>query len=94
MIRIIVKHKDFNAVQEGTQWLYTALQKGLGNQVLGPVSPPVARVRNQFLLHVLVKILPDQSPIKIKEYMRRMMLSFEAVSQFRKLRVIIDVDPY
>jgi primosomal protein N' (replication factor Y) len=61
---------------------------------LGPEFPPVSRVRNLYLKHVLIKIPQKQSLLKTKSAIGKIKSSFQAIADFRSVRVIINVDNY
>ncbi|HEA22453.1 hypothetical protein LCGC14_1060120 [marine sediment metagenome] len=92
IIRITFKHKEYNRLNEATEWFAQALRNALRGNILGPEYPPVARIRNQYLKNILVKIPPKQSAKKTKVIIKRIEKSFNAVSQFRSVRVIYNVD--
>ena len=92
IIRITFKHKEYNRLNEAAEWFAQALRNALGINVLGPEFPPVARIRNQFLKNVLIKIPQNQSIPKTKTIIKRIEKSFNAVSQYRSVRVIYNVD--
>ncbi len=94
LIKITLKHKDYAKVDAGIQWLVKALQNSFGVNVLGPSTPAVSRVRNQYIKNLVIKIPPKQSLIKTKDQILRVQNTFEAVKEFRAIRFIIDVDPY
>ena len=60
----------------------------------GPEAPAVARVRNQYITGVLVKIPKNQSLQNTKNYIASVQRSFNAAKQFSSIRVTIDVDNY
>lgn len=92
IIKITFKHKEYNRLNEAAEWFAQALRNGLGGNVLGPEYPPVARIRNQYLKHVLVKIDHGTSLNAVKSGIRRIEKSFSAISQYRSVRVIYNVD--
>jgi len=94
MIRITLKHKDYQKVNVGTEWYAKSLRTVFADHVLGPEFPPVARIRNQYLKNILVKIPPKQSLGKTKEAISKINNSFLSVKDFRPIRVILNVDPY
>ena len=51
--------------------------------VLGPEYPPVARIRNQYLKNVIIKIPLGSPLVKTKNSIKRIENSFNAISQFR-----------
>ena len=89
-----MRSRDFNKVNESSEWMATALRKGLGKNILGPEFPAVARIRNQYNKNIMVKIEPEQSISKTKTYLKRVVKSFQAVGSFRSVRIILNVDPY
>ncbi|MBT9188490.1 replication restart helicase PriA [Zobellia russellii] len=92
IIKITFKHREYNRLNEATEWFAKALRTTLGGNVLGPEYPPVARVRNLFLKNVLIKIPHAQSVVKTKMAIKRIEKSFNSVSQYRSVRVIYNVD--
>lgn len=92
MIKITLKHKDYQKVDAAITWLFTALQNVFKEFVLGPSSPTVSRVRNQYIKQILIKIPPKQSLTKTKETVHKIRNTFMAVADFRGIRFIVDVD--
>jgi primosomal protein N' (replication factor Y) len=92
IIRISFKHKEYNTLNEAAAWFGQALRNVFGNQVLGPEFPPVARIRNQYIKQVLVKIPREHSLTQTKNSIKRIENSFNAISWYRSVRVIYDVD--
>lgn len=92
IIKITFKHKDYNKLNEAAAWFSKALRNAFGERVLGPEFPPVARIRNQYLKNVLVKIDPNQSLAQTKGNIKRIERSFNAIAYFRSVRVIYNVD--
>jgi len=92
MVKITFKHKDFNKVTEASVWFAKALRASFANAVLGPEPPVVSRIRNQYLKNVLLKIGEGQSVLKVKEHIRKIEKSFNAIGQFKGVRVIYNVD--
>jgi primosomal protein N' (replication factor Y) len=94
MIKITLKHKDYQKVDVGADWYAKSLRTVFGKHVLGPEFPPVARIRNQYLKHILVKIPQKQSLGRTKEAILKINTSFLSVKDFRPIRVILNVDNY
>ncbi len=92
IIKITFKHKDYNTLNEAAEWFSKSLRNAFGAHVLGPEYPPVARIRNQYLKHTLVKIPAKQSLSKIKNSIKRIEKSFNAISLYQRVRVIYNVD--
>ena len=94
LIKITLKHRDYNKVDKGIDWLARALQQSFGEFVLGPTAPVVSRIRNQYIKNLVIKIPPKQSLANTKKQITKIRNTFEAVSDFRPIRFVIDVDAY
>ena len=94
LIKITLKHRDYNKVDVGINWLFKALYNSFGENVLGPTAPAVSRIRNQYIKNVVIKIPPKQSLANTKKQLQKIRNTFEAVKDFRPIRFIIDVDAY
>jgi len=94
LIKITLKHRDYNNVDNGINWLAKALQNSFGEFVLGPTAPAVSRIRNQYIKNIVIKIPPKQSLVGTKKQLQKIKNTFEAVSMFRAIRFIIDIDAY
>lgn len=94
MIQITLKHKDFNLLNEGADWLGKSLKNSFGKNLLGPTAPSVARVRNLYIKHLMIKIPPKQSVPATKEYIKKVRTMFDAIGRFKAIRINIDVDAY
>ncbi|TYA56039.1 replication restart helicase PriA [Formosa maritima] len=94
LIKITIKHRDYNKVNQGADWYAKSLRIIFKTDVLGPEFPPVSRIRNQYIKHILVKIPPKQSVSKTKEAIIKINNSFSTVKDFRAVRVILNVDNY
>ena len=92
IIKITFKHKEYNKLNEAADWFTKGLRNAFGVNVLGPEFPPIARIRNQYLKHVLVKIDSKQSLKHTKANIRRIEKSFNAIAFYRSVRVIYNVD--
>lgn len=95
LIRITLKHRDYQKIEESSVWLAQALRQVLGAAaVLGPETPAVARVRNQYRRNILIKLSRKQNATQVKDAISRVKTSFMAIPQFRSVRLIMDVDCY
>ena len=92
IIKVTFKHKNYALLNEAADWFTGALRTNFGGTVLGPEFPPVARIRNQYLKHILVKVDKVQSLAQAKANVKRIEKSFNAISMFRSVRVIYNVD--
>lgn len=95
LIKITLRHRDYQKIEASSDWLARALKQALPEgSVLGPETPAIARIRNQYRKNILIKIAPKHSLGQVKSYIARVQTSFKAIPQYRGVRVIIDVDCY
>ncbi|MEQ9580599.1 MAG: primosomal protein N', partial [Arenibacter sp.] len=92
IIKITFKHKDYNKLNDAAEWFAKSLRNSFGGNVLGPEYPPVARIRNQYIKNVIIKIGGNYSLVKTKNSIKRIEKSFNAISYYRGVRVIYNVD--
>lgn len=94
LIKLTLKHRDFEKLKEGSMWLYQVLKQQFDIPVLGPEEPPVSRIRNEYIRTILIKIPQERSLTITKKTIQKILNSFGAVSQFRAIKVAINVDFY
>lgn len=94
IIKLTLKHKDFDKLKEGSMWLYQVLSQNLNMPVLGPEEPLISRIRNEYIRTILIKIPQNQHLGNTKKTIQKMLNSFEAVAQYRAIKVIANVDFY
>ena len=94
IIKLTLKHRDFDKLKEGSIWLYQVMSQNLNMPVLGPEEPAISRIRNEYIRTILIKI-PQNTPIAgTKKTIQKILNSFEAVAQYRAIKIIINVDFY
>ena len=65
----------------------------MGKRVLGPEQPLVARVRNYYIQHIIIKIERQIAVQKVKEVLKSTLLDFNAEKLFKGVLLQVDVDP-
>jgi primosomal protein N' (replication factor Y) (superfamily II helicase) len=94
LIKLTLKQRDYDKLKQGSVWLYEVLQQNLKIPVLGPEEPAISRIRNEYIRTILIKIPHDHSLQSIKKTIQKILDSFESVSQFRSIKVAVNVDFY
>ncbi|MDR7212376.1 primosomal protein N' [Flavobacterium piscis] len=94
IIKLTLKHRDFDKLKEGSMWLYQVLSQNLNIPVLGPEEPAISRIRNEYIRTILIKIPQNLSLGVTKTSIQKMLNSFEAVAQYRAIKVNVNVDFY
>ena len=93
-IKIAFKDKGLERVQKASAWFGQALEMQFKENILGPEPPPVGRIKNKYIMNILVKIPKNQSLEKTKKYIENVWRSFNSIKEFSSVRVNIDVDNY
>ena len=94
LIKITLRHKDFNRVEEGANWLGKSFSSIFGDNVLGPTTPGISKIRNYYIRHIIIKIPQKQGLASTKNNILRVKNAFQSIKQFRSIRLNIDVDNY
>jgi primosomal protein N' (replication factor Y) len=95
LIRITLKHKKTDTLNQAGYIYGKYLEKHLGAWVKGPAVPYISRIRSYYLLDFLVKL--ERDPKKIA-FAKRTILDAQAhlhhTEGYSGVRVSVDVDPY
>ena len=94
LIKLTLKHRDYEKLKEGSMWLYQVMQQSLPMPVLGPEEPAISRIRNEYIRTIMVKIPGATSIVTTKNTLQKILNSFEVVAAYRSIRVIVNVDFY
>ena len=94
IVKITIKHKDYEKLKEGAMWLYQVFAQNLQIPVLGPEEPAISRIRNEYIRTILIKIPQNHSLIGTKKTIQKILNSFDAVGQFKAIKVFVNVDFY
>lgn len=93
LIRLTVRHKDKNITDSASMDLANMLKGKLGNRVLGPEYPSIPRIKNQYNKLVTIKFERNASTKKVKAFLMETIVGLKQKSDYKSVRVIIDVDP-
>ncbi|TDR26012.1 replication restart helicase PriA [Flavobacterium cheniae] len=94
LVKLTLKHRDFDKLKEGSMWIYNVLSQNLDMPVLGPEEPAINRIRNEYIRTIMVKIPVQKHLGNTKKNIAKVLMSFEAVPQYRSIKVKVDVDVY
>ena len=94
LIKLTLKHRDFEKLKEGSLWIYNVLVQQLQIPVLGPEEPAISRIRNEYIRNIIIKIPTNTHLGKTKKIIEKVLFSFDAIAQYRAIKVVINVDNY
>jgi len=93
LIRLTLKHKIKDTVQNAAEVLGNLLNKDF-EHLIGPAAPVINRVRNMYLMEILIKLSKDAAHIQIqKKVISNCIDLLKAEKRFRSIVLIPDVDP-
>ncbi|MDR2413510.1 MAG: primosomal protein N' [Odoribacteraceae bacterium] len=93
LIRVELRHAREDLVRRAANHLAGTLRDQLGQRLRGPAVPDVARIRDQFRVHLLVKTDAINSLDALKRFIRRSARSLVTSDGFKTVKIIFDVDP-
>ena len=93
LMSLTLRHRDPALLREGIAYLAGRLRTHFGRRVLGPMTPPVDRIRGEYLMGLLLKIESGASSSRARGVLRAELKFFSANPAFRAISVCVDVDP-
>lgn len=93
LVYVYLKHRKEDVLDQAADWMAQCLRKGLGERILGPDKPPVARIQTLYIKKIVVKVEQQASMSKVRAYLRSVQQALMEDRRFRSLTVYYDVDP-
>jgi primosomal protein N' (replication factor Y) (superfamily II helicase) len=94
LLKISIKHKDQNIVDQASAFLGESLKKIFGARILGPEYPPINRIQNMYIKNILIKIELERSYAKAKVIVQKHIDNLKSTQNYKSVVVVINVDPY
>lgn len=93
LIYVYLKHRKEDILNQAADLMAAHLRQGMGERILGPDKPPVARIQSLFIRKIVIKIEQEASMSKVRRYLTQVQRTFIEDERFRSLMVYYDVDP-
>jgi len=94
MIVITVKHKRPEVAEEAAKKTAILLKKKLGNRIMGPSVPGIARLRGLYQQQITIKMEKNKKVIEgVKAYITEVKNEVLFEKGKSSVRIVIDVDP-
>jgi primosomal protein N' (replication factor Y) (superfamily II helicase) len=95
LIKITLKHKKQDVLEKGGNFFADIIKGQLGKRVIGPAIPGIPRIRNYYLVDILIKMERRADLLeKAKYLLQDTVVNLHKEKGFSGIRVNIDVDPY
>lgn len=94
IIRITFKHKIRDIVHDAASLFALHLHKEFGKYLAGPGEPVIARIRNQYIMELMLKLPKDGGIIALaKQVIQQQKAILQNDRKFRSVTVVPDIDP-
>ena len=93
LIYVYLKHREENVVESAGYELGSRLREVLGNRVLGPDKPAVARVKTLNIRKIVLKLENGIDMTRAKQVLRQVQAAMNKDKRYGALVVYYDVDP-
>jgi primosomal protein N' (replication factor Y) (superfamily II helicase) len=95
LVEVTIKHVDKKVCRKASELYAKKIREALPEvRVLGPGEPMISKIRNQYLMSILIKITRGKSDLAaIKRTLMNEAYRLVKDKELRSVRVIVDVDP-
>ena len=93
LVYVYLKHRKEDVLDLAAERAAALLRTGLGDRVLGPDKPPVARIQTLFIKKMMIKVELSVSMAKVRDYLQAVQHTLLEDDRFRTLTIYYDVDP-
>ena len=93
LIYVYLRHRQDSVVQQAAQQVGTLLRQWFGGRVLGPDKPSVAKVKQQNIRKLVLKLELGIDMKRVREYLLLAQSQILADKRYSSLQVYYDVDP-
>lgn len=93
IIHISFKHKIKEVVERAALVYAEAMKKNYGQYIVGPAEPVIGRIRNQYLMELLLKLPRDgKTIVQCKKDLLEQVAILHQHKSFRSVTMVADVD--
>ena len=96
IVTLTLRHRSTETLRRCAQLLAGELRSRFGRRLLGPVTPPVDRIRNEYIVTMMLKIEHGRSFARARQLLREAMAVVKGPAADREMRsvtIVCDVDP-
>ena len=93
LVRLTLKHTDVQRLEAAAEVLAARLTQRFMARVIGPETPMISRINDLHHRVLLLKFERELRPAAYKELLQADLDAFQADERFKRIRLIVDVDP-
>ncbi len=95
LMRIRFLHRDKSLVDKAASAVADYLRNKLADRVLGPTEPGIGRIKDQYMVDILLKLERDKQILaQARQYINKAVNTLNSTEGYKSVRCDIDVDPY
>ena len=93
LVLLTLKHKESSIVSAAAEKLAVSLKQDLKDYIVGPAAPVVNRIRNQYLMEILIKLPKERGmSLTYKKVIRNHINLLQSEKKFKSVTVVANVD--
>ena len=93
LVYIYMKHRDVHILEEFSTVVGKRMREIFDDRILGPDLPPVAKVKQQYIRRIVLKVENSLSQYKINEVLHNLQLAYCNQQRYRAVTMYYDIDP-
>lgn len=93
LVYVFLRHRHDEVVESAGIEMGSRLRQGLGERILGPDKPSIARVKNLHIRKIVIKLENGIDPKAVRLYLRTVQQQLLQDKRYAALQVYYDVDP-
>lgn len=93
LVYVFLRHRHDDVVETAGIEMGSRLRQGLGERILGPDKPSIARVKNLHIRKIVIKLENGIDQKAVRLYLRTMQQQLLQDKRYAALQVYYDVDP-
>ncbi len=93
LIYVYLKHKQEPICEAAALEMGALLKRQLGERVLGPDKPAVARIKTMSIRKIVIKLENGISQQQVRAFLRQVQQQITQIPAYKSLQVYYDVDP-
>ena len=93
LVRLTLKHTDVQRLEAAAEVLAARLTQRFMARVIGPETPMISRINDLHHRVLLLKFERELHPDAYKKLLQADLDAFQADERFKRIRLIVDVDP-
>lgn len=94
LIQLTIRHKDEVKLRAASEKLAASLRIDFHEKIIGPAAPVISRIRDQYLMEIMIKLPKDNLLSKYKQAVKNHIDFLIQEQQYRSIFIAIDIDPF